>query len=68
MIQPAASFTAAAETLPDASADTVAELLDGRAVSDLVDLCRQLASATGSIEAESVGAAAEADQVGWRVT
>ncbi len=62
------SFTAAAETLPDASADTVAELLDGRAVSDLVDLCRQLASATGSIEAESVGEAAEADQVGWRVT
>ena len=37
------SFASAAETLPRASTETLSELLDGRAVSDLVDLCRQLA-------------------------
>jgi len=41
----ALSFAAAAETLPGASPETLSELLDGRAVSDLVDLCRQLAHA-----------------------
>ena len=41
----ALSFAAAADTLPMASPETLAELLDGRAVSDLVDLCQQLASA-----------------------
>lgn len=62
----ALSFAAAAETLPEASADTLADLLDGRAVSDLVDLCRQLASATGAAETQTVGVAAEGDPGGWR--
>jgi chemotaxis protein methyltransferase CheR len=39
----ALSFASAADTLPAASPETLSELLDGRAVSDLVDLCRQLA-------------------------
>lgn len=62
----ALSFHAAAETLPFASAETVAELLDGRAVADLVDLCRQLASTATPVETETVGASAEPDRVGWR--
>jgi len=40
------SFAAAAETLPLATPGALADLLDGRAVDDLVDLCRKLASAT----------------------
>jgi tetratricopeptide (TPR) repeat protein len=40
----ALSFASAADTLPAASPETLSELLDGRAVSDLVDLCRQLAA------------------------
>ena len=62
----ALSFHAAAETLPYASADTVAELLDGRAVSDLIDLCRQLATAASPPETETVGALADVDPGGWR--
>jgi hypothetical protein len=62
----AASFRAAAETLPDASADTLADLLDGRAVSDLVDLCRQLAAAIGAEERQAVTASVEGDANGWR--
>jgi Flp pilus assembly protein TadD len=42
----ALSFAAAAETLPMATPQALADLLDGRAVSDLVDLCRQLAAAS----------------------
>jgi chemotaxis protein methyltransferase CheR len=38
------SFASAANTLPNASPETLSELLDGRAVSDLVDLCLQLAA------------------------
>jgi Flp pilus assembly protein TadD len=50
------SFASAAETLPKASSETLSELLDGRAVSDLVDLCRQLAVSLQSDPEPSVGA------------
>jgi chemotaxis protein methyltransferase CheR len=40
----ASSFAAAAETLPLASGADLADLLDGRPVADLVDLCRGLAA------------------------
>ena len=39
----ALSFAAAAETLPLAAPEVLADLLDGSDVEDLVDLCRQLA-------------------------
>ncbi|HEX5018037.1 MAG TPA: CheR family methyltransferase [Actinomycetes bacterium] len=65
----ALSFASAAETLPNASPETLAELLDGRAVSDLVDLCRQLAASlqpeTDSSES-SVGASSAPREDGWR--
>jgi tetratricopeptide (TPR) repeat protein len=50
------SFASAADTLPNASTETLSELLDGRAVSDLVDLCRQLAASLHQ-ETESAAAA-----------
>ena len=64
----ALSFASAANTLPGASPETLSELLDGRAVSDLVDLCRQLAA---SLQPEpevtpSVGAGAAPGDDGWR--
>jgi len=64
----ALSFASAADTLPGASPETLSELLDGRAVSDLVDLCRQLAA---SLQPEpevnpSVGAGAVPGDDGWR--
>jgi chemotaxis protein methyltransferase CheR len=64
----ALSFASAANTLPGASPETLSELLDGRAVSDLVDLCRQLAA---SLQPEpevssSVGAGAAPVDDGWR--
>jgi len=64
----ALSFASAANTLPGASPETLSELLDGRAVSDLVDLCRQLAA---SLQPEpednpSVGAGAVPGDDGWR--
>lgn len=39
------SFAAAADTLPLTTPGAVADLLDGRPVAELVDLCRQLAAA-----------------------
>jgi len=54
----ALSFASAAETLPNASSETLSELLDGRAVSDLVDLCRQLADSLQSDPEPAVGAGA----------
>ncbi|MFL6287951.1 MAG: CheR family methyltransferase [Actinomycetes bacterium] len=69
----ALSFASAAETLPNASAETLSELLDGRAVSDLVDLCRQLAESLqpkAGPSQSSVGAGLVAGSVpgndGWR--
>jgi tetratricopeptide (TPR) repeat protein len=66
----ALSFAAAAETLPSASPETLAELLDGRAVSDLVDLCRQLAASlqpeTSPEMGPSVGAGTVPGEDGWR--
>jgi tetratricopeptide (TPR) repeat protein len=65
----ALSFSSAAETLPHASPEALSELLDGRAVSDLVDLCRQLAE---SLQPEagpsqpSVGAGSAPGNDGWR--
>jgi chemotaxis protein methyltransferase CheR len=65
----AVSFASAADTLPLASQETLSELLDGRAVSDLVDLCRQLA---GSLQPEaettpsSVAAGTVSGDDGWR--
>jgi Flp pilus assembly protein TadD len=50
------SFASAASTLPNASPETLSELLDGRAVSDLVDLCLQLAASLHPQE-ESAAAA-----------
>jgi chemotaxis protein methyltransferase CheR len=38
------SFATAAEALPGTGAERLGELLDGRAVGDLVDLCRTLAA------------------------
>ena len=55
------SFATAADTLPSATPERLGELLDGRAVSDLVDLCRQLAASTRAatdadrLAAESAG-------------
>lgn len=54
----ALSFASAADTLPKASSETLLELLDGRAVSDLVDLCRQLAVSLQSDPEPAVGAGA----------
>lgn len=62
----ALSFAAAAETLPRASTETLSELLDGRAVSDLVDLCRQLADTLYADPEPSVGAGAVSHDDGWR--
>jgi chemotaxis protein methyltransferase CheR len=60
------SFASAAETLPGASAETLSELLDGRAVSDLVDLCRQLADSLNADPEPSVGAGAGSHDDGRR--
>ncbi|HUV48256.1 MAG TPA: CheR family methyltransferase, partial [Actinomycetes bacterium] len=59
----ALSFASAAQTLPAASPETLSELLDGRAVSDLVDLCHQLAVSinTGPEAPVSAGAASHDD-------
>jgi chemotaxis protein methyltransferase CheR len=62
----ALSFAAAAHTLPSASPETLSELLDGRAVTDLVDLCRQLAASLTRDEESSVGAASIAGDEAWR--
>ena len=70
----ALSFASAAETLPQATPETLSELLDGRAVSDLVDLCRQLATslqpeAFAGVEPEvapAVGAGSMPGDDGWR--
>jgi chemotaxis protein methyltransferase CheR len=62
----ALSFAAAAETLPSASPETLTELLDGRAVSDLVDLCRQLAVSLQSPPKPSVGVGTVASEIGRR--
>ena len=62
----ALSFASAAETLPAASPETLSELLDGRAVTDLVDLCRQLAvSLQPQDGTSSVGASSAAGDDGW---
>ena len=55
----ARSFGAAAEALPTTSPERLGELLDGRDVSDLVDLCRSLA---GSLRAAS----GPVEAAGWR--
>jgi len=60
------SFASAAETLPTASSETLSELLDGRAVSDLVDLCRQLATSLQSDPEPSVGVGAATRDDGRR--
>ena len=62
----AASFAAAALTLPSASTETLAELLDGRAVSDLVDLCLQLAAVQPRDSTPAGVTARPTDRVGWR--
>jgi chemotaxis protein methyltransferase CheR len=62
----ALSFAAAAETLPSASPETLTELLDGRAVSDLVDLCRQLAVSLQTPPKPSVGVGTVASEIGRR--
>ena len=62
----ALSFASAAETLPMASPETLSELLDGRAVSDLVDLCRQLAVSLQPQTEPSVGAGSVPGDDGWR--
>lgn len=46
------SFAAAADTLPAVSAERLDELLDGRAVGDLVDLCRRMAAVAGAAEVD----------------
>lgn len=61
----ALSFASAAETLPSASAETLSELLDGRAVSDLVDLCRQLADSLQPQTEPSVSAGSVPGDDGW---
>ena len=64
----ALSFASAAETLPKASPETLAELLDGRAVTDLVDLCRQLAVSLqpqGDAGESAVGASSGSGDDGW---
>jgi tetratricopeptide (TPR) repeat protein len=53
------SFAAAAESLPRATPERLGELLDGRAVSDLVDLCRQLALSTRAATVAEDPAAAQ---------
>lgn len=60
------SFASAAETLPSASSETLAELLDGRAVSDLVDLCRQLAVTMQPSAEPAVGVGSAASEDGRR--
>jgi chemotaxis protein methyltransferase CheR len=62
----ALSFAAAAQTLPGASPETLSELLDGRAVSDLVDLCRQLAVSIDTGPAAPVGAGSASRDDGRR--
>jgi chemotaxis protein methyltransferase CheR len=64
----ALSFASAAQTLPNASPETLAELLDGRAVSDLVDLCRQLAESLQpeAAPSPSVAAGSAPGHDGWR--
>jgi Flp pilus assembly protein TadD len=65
----ALSFASAAETLPMASPETLSELLDGRAVSDLVDLCRQLAVSLqpeARASESSVSAGSVPGDDGWR--
>lgn len=62
----ALSFAAAAQTLPSASPETLSELLDGRAVSDLVDLCRQLAVSIDTGPEAPVGAGAASHDDGRR--
>lgn len=62
----ALSFSAAAQTLPGASPETLSELLDGRAVSDLVDLCRQLAVSIEPGAQAPVGAGAASHDDGRR--
>ena len=62
----AVSFASAAQTLPGASPETLSELLDGRAVSDLVDLCRQLAVSIDSDPDARVGAGAVSRDDGRR--
>ena len=62
----ALSFAAAAETLPMATPQALADLLDGRAVSDLVDLCRQLAAASRPPPHESPATSATATPAGRR--
>lgn len=60
------SFASAAETLPGASPETLSELLDGRAVTDLVDLCRQLADSLKSDPEPSVVAGVASQDDGRR--
>jgi chemotaxis protein methyltransferase CheR len=62
----ALSFASAADTLPSASPETLTELLDGRAVSDLVDLCRQLAVTMQPPAETSVGVGPATSQIGRR--
>ncbi|MFZ0322591.1 MAG: protein-glutamate O-methyltransferase CheR [Actinomycetes bacterium] len=62
----ALSFAAAAETLPMATPQALADLLDGRAVSDLVDLCRQLAAATRPTSTASPAPSGSATHAGRR--
>lgn len=62
----AVSFASAADTLPSASPETLAELLDGRAVSDLVDLCRQLSVTLQPSPKSSVGVGTVATEIGRR--
>ncbi len=62
----ALSFAAAAETLPMATPQALADLLDGRAVSDLVDLCRQLAAASRPSSDESPTTSGAATPAGRR--
>jgi chemotaxis protein methyltransferase CheR len=62
----ALSFASAAQTLPAASPETLSELLDGRAVSDLVDLCQQLAVSIGTGPEAPVSAGAASHDDGRR--
>jgi chemotaxis protein methyltransferase CheR len=57
----ARSFGAAALTLPTTAPERLGELLDGRDVSDLVDVCRALAAGLGAAP-EPVGLAGRSDR------